>query len=794
MTETKSKWARRRARLRAMSWDEMVDRARQHLTARLDAYRSRKGHDLSTPFAGDFDKRKGQFFFTAAEIPEICELLRRVPGAVSGILASAERICAHRFDLLGYEGLDYQAEIDWHLDLVHGKRGPRKPWFQIRYLDFEEVGDAKITWELNRHQHLVTLAKAYRLSGDERFASEIVSQWKHWQGENSYPLGMNWASSLEVAFRSLSWIWTYFLLEGTPAMTPELRREWLRALGLGGRHIDTYLSTYFSPNTHLLGEGVALFFLGTLFPDLPHAARWKQRGWQVILESAATQVRADGFYFEQSIYYHVYALDFFLHARILAALNKVAIPPDFDNVLIKMLDVLCFLGRAGVVPSLGDDDGGRVFDPRRNRAQYLRDPLMTGAILFRRGDFKFVAGIPREETLWLLGASGLAEFEKLEISQPSDRSIALKHSGLYLMADADSGQQMLIDAGPQGAGSAGHGHADALSITLISNGRNMLLDPGTLEYVGETGNDRDLFRGTAAHNTMRVDGREQADGAGPFAWTNLPVVKAENWIAGAKSNLFVGSHNGYERLPAPVTHRRWVFHRKSQFWLVRDVASGAGAHAIELSWHLGANLSPASARDYLFADGQESLGLVLAENHGCSQSGERRPWSPVYGRQERAMVVTFGTTGALPVEFVTLLLPNVSVPSEMGRLERLESDASVRGYRYTRAGEEHYFFFAEVAKAWSHGAWSSDAQFLYWNVDRGREQRLLVLCGGSYAEVAGLRVLASPDSVEYAEIMGVGGKTELFCSDPERVQLEASLDRVEAELSISENDRKRIGV
>ncbi len=127
-------------------------------------------------------------------------------------------------------------------------------------------------------------------------------------------------------------------------------------------------------------------------------------------------------------------------------------------------------------------------------------------------------------------------------------------------------------------------------------------------------------------------------------------------------------------------------------------------------------------------------------------------------------------------------------------MERLESDAAVRGYRYTRAGEEHYFFFAEVAKAWSHGAWSSDAQFLYWNVDRGREQRLLVLCGGSYAEVAGLRVLASPDSVEYAEIMGVAGKTELFCSDPERMQLEASLDRVEAELSISENDRKRIGV
>jgi hypothetical protein len=544
----------------------------------------------------------------------------------------------------------------------------------------------------------------------------------------------------------------------------------------------------------LLGEAVALFFLGTLFPDLPHSARWKQRGWQVILEAARKQVRADGFYFEQSTYYHVYALDFFLHARVLAALNGVAIPADFDGVLIKMLDALCLLGRAGLVPSLGDDDGGRVFDPRRNRAQHLLDPLSTGAVLFWRGDFKFVAGVPREERLWLFGASGLAEFEKLEASQPSEMSIALKQSGLYLMADAESGQQALIDAGPQGPGTAGHGHADALSITLVGNGQSLLMDPGTLEYVAESQKDRAFFRGTAAHNTMRIDGLDQAEGVGPFAWTNLPVVKAESWIVGEKFNLFVGSHNGYERLPAPVTHRRWVFHRKAQFWLVRDVAIGQGEHAIELTWHLGANLVPASARDYLFGDGQESLGLVLAENHGWSQSADRGPWSPVYGQQERATVITFGTLGPLPAEFVTLLLPNVSFPLDMGRLERLASDAAVHGYRYARPAEEHYFFFGDRPGAWNLGGWSSDAQFLYWSVDRRREQRLLVLCRGSYAEVGGRRVLASTNSVEYAEIVGSSGGTELFSSGPEQVQFEGSLDRVEAELTSSENDQKQIGV
>ena len=197
--------------------------------------------------------------------------------------------------MLGFEGLDYGPQIDWHLDLIHQKRGPNKPAFRVKYLDFAEVGDSKITWELNRHQHLVTLAKAYRLTGDARFARKIVAQWKSWHASNPYPMGMNWASSLEVAFRSLSWIWVYFLMQDSAEMTAELRTEWVKAMALSGRHIATYLSTYFSPNTHLLGEAVALFFLGTLFPGLPKARRWKERGWAIVLDAAKKQVRQDGF-------------------------------------------------------------------------------------------------------------------------------------------------------------------------------------------------------------------------------------------------------------------------------------------------------------------------------------------------------------------------------------------------------------------------------------------------------------------------------------------------------------------
>lgn len=252
--EAQSQWARRMARLRSMSAAEIGDRIRQATMAGADAWRLSRRHDFVPTLTPESLAGRGNFFFDPAHLPQILGLLnQRFPSISREILLRSDQILAHRFDLLGYTNLDYSAEIDWHQDIVHAKHAPRKPWSKVKYLDFEEVGDSKITWELNRHQHLVTLAKAYRLTGDARFANEVVSQWKHWHAENPYLVGVNWTSSLEVAFRSLSWLWVYFLLADTPLITIELSREFARALAVSARHIETYLSTYFSPNTHLLG-------------------------------------------------------------------------------------------------------------------------------------------------------------------------------------------------------------------------------------------------------------------------------------------------------------------------------------------------------------------------------------------------------------------------------------------------------------------------------------------------------------------------------------------------------------
>src|SRR5256886_3486356 len=156
---------------------------------------------------------------------------------------------------------------------------------------------------------------------------------------NPYPLGINWESSLEVAFRSVSWLWVYYLLADCPLLPPDFGPVLSQGLALNGTYIERYLSTYFSPNTHLLGEAVALLMIGTFCSQLSSANRWRDKGWRIVLEEADRQVRADGMHFEQSLYYHVYALDFFLHARLTAIHNGWENPPHFDHILEKMLGV-----------------------------------------------------------------------------------------------------------------------------------------------------------------------------------------------------------------------------------------------------------------------------------------------------------------------------------------------------------------------------------------------------------------------------------------------------------------------
>lgn len=750
-----SAWRRTWSRLIRMNWDEVRTRVSQAISKRLDLalYRMRvepRAHKLR-PQPTVLPKF---FFGTDHEPARRAALLRHLPREVDAIIHEADDICRHHFRLLGYEKLDRGPEIDWHSS--GGKRVPLDAWFKIDFLDFAGVGDHKVVWELNRHQHLVTLAKAWLLSGNAAYTRELVTQWNSWQKANPYPLGINWASTLEVAFRSLSWLWVRNLLSGCPELPSVFQTDLLHALQSHGRYIERHLSTYFSPNTHLLGEAVGLFFIGTLCPEITSAERWRNRGWEIILQQSERQVRPDGVYFEQALYYHVYALDFFLHARILAGENGFAVPQQFDEVLKKMLDVVQALSEVGPIGGFGDDDGGRVFNPRRNQVQHMRDPLALGTVLY--GCDKYAIAGLTEESIWIFGDEAIRAFEK-----PYDRleaaSKAFRSGGIYLINDNEPRpQQMMIDAGPQGTGNSGHGHADALSIRFSLNGRPFLVDPGTFCYVSG-GKERDWFRGTSAHNTLRVDNLDQAVPQGPFAWSSIPRVNAETWLNGRTFDFFIGSHDGYGRLSDPVLHRRFVFHVKGGLWLVRDVAEGQGKHLLESFWHFSPGLEVSEEHGVVLArysdtdKDTESACLALHVDRDSVWKTEILEGlvSGAYGSKQVAPVVRVGATVTIPEDCGILLLPATQA-SDVGTFAALGEGCvgEVRGYRYQTRSTTDFLFLAQGNNAWSCGPWSSDSKLLYCKLEAGRFTHVIMV-SGSFGEWRGKRFVSPPPRTEVFE-------------------------------------------
>ena len=120
----------------------------------------------------------------------------------------ANQIQRHQFPIFAMT-IDIGPDIRWRRDYLRGIETGLSYFRRIPYLDSARSGDHKVIWELNRHQHLLVLARAYRLTGDARTWMKFARNWKAGSPDNPFHRGTNWASALEVAFRALSWIWVY---------------------------------------------------------------------------------------------------------------------------------------------------------------------------------------------------------------------------------------------------------------------------------------------------------------------------------------------------------------------------------------------------------------------------------------------------------------------------------------------------------------------------------------------------------------------------------------------------------
>jgi hypothetical protein len=704
--------------------------------------------------------------------PLVDSILARFPDSAGHAAARADRILAGEYDLLGYRGLRFDSgvdsknpsrpsaghAIDWHFDPVHRCRAPRTAWSAVPYLD-PSSGDHKIIWELNRHQHWLTLGRAFWLTGDPKYRDRCLEELEGWIDANPPLVGINWASMLEIAFRSLSWLWALAFFADHPDTAARDGRvtdptpwtlDLLLALDRQLTHVEHHLSHYFSPNTHLLGEALALYVSGLALPELSASPRRAETGRRILLAEIDRQIAADGGHCERSTHYHRYALDFYLLALTIGRLNGDPAAVAIERAVSRLASAARLLADDhGCVPHIGDDDGGMLMPMTGRSPDDLRSSLAVASVLLDRPDLR-IGRIP-EDALWLLGYAPPAATDGslLTSSRTYPASAALEQTGYYVSRTAAS-DHLVIDGGPHGYRNGGHAHADALSLTLSVRGTPLLIDPGTACYTTDP-LLRDRFRSTAFHNTLTVDGRPQSVANGPFHWSRTANSHVRRWRTNDGFDYFDGAHDGYQ----PLTHRRSVLALHGDLLIVADLVDGRGAHTAAAHWHIDPRWTTAAdGRRATFAYRGERVSLILAEGtieRFSTDAGTGLGWhSPVYGRVEPATALRITRRATTPFWIASVFALRqenpvvevdwLSVRRETGAL------AHSAGLRISRAASTDYLLIAEPnavpsADGTGRGTWrigdlETDARMLFYRATTGNQVSRLAVVDGSFVREA----------------------------------------------------------
>ena len=562
------------------------------------------------------------------------EIRRAFPDAAAEARRRADRILEGKLDLLGYRDLAVGNPPDWHADVVHGTRAPLAHWTRVPYLD-PSLGDHKVIWEANRHQYWLTLGTAYWLTGDRRYRDTAIAHLQDWIAANPPLAGVNWASMLELAFRTISWTWAVeFFADAEANDEAPWLVDLLLSLDRQLTHVRQNLSTYFSPNTHISGEGLALYVVSQAFPELRRSTARAAHGRAILAEEAVRQIHADGGHAELSSHYHRYSTDFYLLALIVGRAAGDPMAAAFEDAARRQAIYLRTIADdRGILPQLGDDDGGQLFRFGNRSPSDASASLGVAASVL--DDASLAVSAPAEEVYWILGRR--PETSGLRGAPTPWPSRALPQSG-YFVSRTPDGSHLVFDAGRHGFLNGGHAHADALSIVLRVGGEPVFVDPGTGSYTVDPVT-RDRFRLSRMHNTLVLDGQDHGRPRGAFRWHSWTDARLLVSQTRPGLDFAAGTHDGY----APRRHVRAVLAIHEIGWLIVDRVTGSGVLSADTWWHLHPTWEPVlqdgavrlrrgtSGTRLAFASTAPVLTLI--------NDPDAVGFAPEYGRIERGIAI-----------------------------------------------------------------------------------------------------------------------------------------------------------
>ncbi|HEY6802622.1 MAG TPA: alginate lyase family protein [Pyrinomonadaceae bacterium] len=595
-----------------------------------------------TDLLSHFQNRRDPHFFPGFTSESLIQRQQELfPAETEQLLNAANQIVdQHAWPLLGFGLRSFGNEIEWSKDPLSGFN-----WPLVYHRDLQLIrndgSDARVLWELNRLGHLLTLARAYVITNDEKFSAEAFAQIRSWANQNPYGRGVNWNCAMEVALRAMNLIAIFELLKKSIHFNIDVVQLFLRLFHQHGTYIRNNPEfSYVSTSNHYLSDVAGLLWLGIMLPEFVDGEGYCDSALVELLKEMNKQVLPDGADFESSTGYHRYALELFLYSFILCKHNDYEIEERYWKKLHSMLVYLRgYLRPDGSAPLIGDTDSGQVLPLRRRRADEHEYLLTLGAALFKDASLKTPNAQITPELLWLLGPDAVEEFRELAPSE--NRSMAFHDAGTYVMRRGNDRYLCFNASGAGINGRGSHGHNDSLSIEVFANNHAFIVDPGTFVYTADL-KQRNLFRSTAYHSTVKIDGAEQntTHEALPFIIGNEAHPRVLGWESNDTQDRIVAEHSGYS-----IVHRRTiVFDKNKGEWSIEDEFLGEGEHSYEVRFHFAPDLDVRIEESLVIAtDGVSQLRVAALDK--AELGLEVQACSSDYGEKQESVTACWKIMG-----------------------------------------------------------------------------------------------------------------------------------------------------
>ena len=560
---------------------------------------------------------------------------------------------------------------DWRSHPLTGFSTGMSHWSDLPPFAGAEQGDVKWIWEASRFDWVYQLGRAWAAADDEAvaetFAETFWTLLASWREHTPPNTGINWRCGQECAFRLIALVWAAGTLGQAECSSKDrLAGLWMTVEALAQR-IDRAMAHALSQNNnHGLSESAALFLAGTALPAHPLSGQWCSKGLRHFTGETERQFATDGGYAQHSFNYMRVALR---DAFVLVTALRLAddeVPPTVRDRIVAAAELLYQVQdeASGQVPNYGANDGANVLSLSGCPYEDFR-PLLQ-ALSWQLDQRRiYVSGPWDEELGWHFGA----EAHVAPVQPRRRRSFGREASGYYgLRSERSFGLLRCHTFANRPS------DADMLHLDLWVDGLNVLPDRGSYSY-----NDADdwgqALRGTACHNTVTVDDRDQMTRGRRFLWLDwthgqlhsFGRHQLDHWDGWA----FDGEHAGYGDSERGVVHRRQVL-LSGDRWLVIDdlIFSQPESHKLSLRW-LVHRAAPGDFAVTTFGPGETT---TAEDESSLPENGVSRTYSEIKAhrllvRETRSSesvrwVTSFGTPS--PVEDSTLLWEGLSIPLAAG--------------------------------------------------------------------------------------------------------------------------------